>query len=345
VSSVTYEPGVGLRHPGRLRRSIAHVLTDHGFDVLLGVVLAVFAIVLLASVPRDYDVDSWLALVVGREVWQSGIPHENLLTLTGYGHRWIDEQWLSQLASYAVFRLGGLGLLGVLNVALMVGPVAAAITIARRRGAAFGSVLVAIAPCVILISPSREIRTQEFAMPLFVAVVWLLSSDARASARDRRVYWCVPILALWANLHGSATLGAGLVVLYALTVLWDRRVRLRSDARAWRRPALLSAGAALALLATPYGLSVIGYYHSTMVDPELRQYVTEWKPITTSSVLTVAWLALCGLAVWSFGRSPSRTTTWEKLALLIVAVGALDVMRNTLFLSLLGLMVLPSPWV
>lgn len=328
------------RSRGRRRgRWLSSVLADHGSDVLLGVVVAVFGIILLADVPKDYNVDSWLALVDGRLVWQSGIPHRDLMNAISFGHRWTDEQWLSQLASYAIYRVGGLGLLGAVNVALILGSVGAAVAAARRRGAPFRSVLLTIPMCVALISPSREIRTQEFAMPLFMATVCLLSADSRA--RSRRVFWCIPILALWANVHGSATQGAGLVVLYALTVLWQRRASLLHDARAWRRPVALALGALAAILITPYGLHIIGYYHTTMVSSTLRQFVSEWQPVTSSTPSTVALALLVGLALWSFGRNPSATTMWEKLALLVLAAGTVEVVRNALFLGLLGLIVVP----
>ena len=340
MSSLAYGPEAARKRerPGR-RRALAAVLTDHGSDVMLGVVLAVFAILLLLDVPKDYNVDSWLALVDGRLIWAHGIPHVDTFNAMTYGRRWTDEQWLSQLASYAVYRVGGLGLLGAVNVALFVIPMGGAVVLARRLGAPFRSVLVALPICVALVSPSREIRTQEFAIPLFVATTALLSLDGRRESR--RVFWCLPILTLWANLHGSATLGAGLVVLYAATRAWHRRADLRSDRSAWLRPLALAVGAVVAILITPYGLSIIGYYHSTMVDSTLRQYVSEWQPVTSK---TVSWVGLCllsGGCLWAFGRRPGATTTWEKLALIVLTLGSIEVVRNVLFLGLFGLVVFP----
>jgi hypothetical protein len=340
MSSLAYGPEAARNRerPGR-RGAIAAALTDHGSEVMLGVVVAVFAIVLLIDAPKDYDVDSWLALVDGRLVWAHGIPHRDTFNVMTYGHHWTDEQWLSQLASYAVYRLGGLGLLSVLNVALFTIPIGGAIAVARKLGAPFRSVLIAIPICIALVSPSREIRTQEFAIPLFVATMALLCLDGRRESR--RVFWCLPILALWANLHGSASLGAGLVVLYALTRVWERRADLRHDRAAWLRPLGLAVGAVVAILITPYGLSMIGYYHSTMVDSTLRQYVSEWQPVTSK---TVSWVGLCllsGGCLWAFGRRPATTTTWEKLALLVLTLGSIEVVRNVLFLGLFGLIVFP----
>ena len=322
MASLTIEPEAApRRRRPRVAGSLATALTDHGSDVLLAVVVLVFAIILLVDVPQDYNVDSWLALVDGRLIWATGIPHHDPFNALTLGHRWTDEQWLSQLASYAVYRVGGLGLLGALNVLLFVAPIGAAIAVARRLGAPFRSVLVTIPICIALVSPSREIRTQEFAIPLFVATMALLSLDGRRESP--RVFWCLPILVLWANLHGSATLGAALVVLYAATRVWERRADLRRDRSAWTRPLALAAGAVLAIMITPYGLSIIGYYHSTMVDPTLRQYVSEWQPVTSRGVSWVSLCLLSGGCLWAFGRRPSATTLWEKLALVLLTVGSI----------------------
>jgi len=86
--------------------------------VLLAVVMMALAAALLADLAGEFDVDSWLALVAGRDVWHNGLPHHETLTVIAHGAVWIDQQWLSQLASYGLYLLGGLGLLGVCIVAL-----------------------------------------------------------------------------------------------------------------------------------------------------------------------------------------------------------------------------------
>jgi hypothetical protein len=330
-----HEPVLGGSSRGWARDRLARM----GVDALLAVAVLAFVTVLLADLPTEFSNDSWLALVTGREVWQSGVPHHELLTSLAAGHQWIDQQWLSQGASYAIYLVGGLGLLGLVNVILLVGGVAGAIAAARRLGAPFLSVLVTLPACIVLIDPAREVRTQTFVVPLFMAVVYLLARDARAPSR--RVYWCLPLLVLWANLHGTVTLGAGLVGLRGLTVAWERRHSLLASARAWARPLALILGALVAILLTPYGLSIIGYYRSTMVGGSLRQAVMEWQPVTSQPLIAVAALGLAGLALWSFGRNPGRTTPWERIALLVLAAGSVSVVRNVLFLGLFALMVVP----
>jgi hypothetical protein len=309
-------------------------------DALLCVALLSLAISLLVLVRSSFDIDSWLELTVGREIWQSGIPHHNLLTVAGHGAQWVDQQWLAQLASYAVYRLGGLGLLGVVNVGLMVAGVAGAVWGARRLGGDYKSIVLTFPLALALIIPAREVRTQAFAIPLFVALIYLLSSDSRRPSP--RVYWCFPILILWANVHGTVTFAAGLVALRGITLAWERRAQLRRSWRSWRRPLALLTIPPLCVVATPYNIHIFAYYQSTLGNSALKAAVTEWQPITSDLVLAIPFAIVVGAALWSFIRAPTRTSLWEKLALVMLAAAAADALRGALLFALLALLLLPS---
>src|SRR5437763_15747209 len=94
---------------GVLRRSVQAL--PRGSDALLLAAVLALATGLLAYLAGAFSVDSWLALTAGRDIWQGGIPHHETLTAVGNGAPWIDQQWLAQLASYFLYRLGGLGFL------------------------------------------------------------------------------------------------------------------------------------------------------------------------------------------------------------------------------------------
>jgi hypothetical protein len=321
------------------RRALPAVFSLRGSDVLLTVAVLGLAAVLLAELTSSFDVDSWLELVAGRNIWQHGLPHHETLTVIAHGRLWIDQQWLSQLASYGLYRLGGLGFLGVVNVGLIVAAVGGALVGARRLGAQPKAVMAMLALGLVMIVPSRQVRTQEFAMPLFVALTYLLATDSRSPSR--RVYWCLPILVLWANLHGTVTLGAMLVALRGATVAWERRARLSHSLREWRRPLALGLGGPLCLLLTPYGLHIVAYYRATMLSSTLQHTVSEWQPITSVPLTAAVFFLMAGIAVWSFGRHGARTTLWERIALLVLAAGSIDVIRNILFFGLFAMIVMP----
>src|SRR5207248_1679964 len=102
------------------------------------------------------------------------------------------------------------------------------------------------------------VRAQVLAIPLFVAVLWLCLDDARDGRLRARIVLVLPLLALWANLHGSVLIGSAVVA-------WFLAVRAATSAweRSWGQAAgyaVLTVAAACAVFATPYGTHVLAYY-------------------------------------------------------------------------------------
>lgn len=328
MTSLAY-PGASRRTP---RPRLGVLLDQHGSDVLLGVVLTLLVAALLSRLTSDFNVDSWLALVDGRYVAAHGLPHRDTMTVIGAGARWIDQQWLAQLAEYELYRLGGLALLGVVNVLAFALPFVAAVVVARRHGARFVALAPILPIAALLAFPAREVRTQDLAIPFFVAVAALLSADSRAPSR--RVWWCLPVITAWANLHGTVSLGVALVALRGVTVAARHRHALRHRPSAWLRPIGLIVGAPAAALVTPYGTAMVDYYRSTMGSSTLRQWVSEWQPLSSQPVLAVGVLAIVVLTIWAWRRRWDHTTAWEKLAMVMLTAGSVVVVRNVVFLAL-----------
>jgi hypothetical protein len=317
----------------------ASAVAEHGAELLVAVGLMAVAAGLLHVIPSAIEQDTWLALVDGRLIAQHGIPHHVTLIAFAHGRPWVDQQWLAQLWMYWLYRAGGLVLLGVINVGLITSAILAAIVAARRLGASTASVIRVLPLGAFGVVAALEVRTQPYAYLLAVAVMFLLARDSRRPSRA--VYWCLPLLTLWANVHGSATLGAGLVVLRGLTSLWERRRVLAREPRAWLHGLALTAAAPLCLLATPYGTDIVSYYRATLIDGNLSRFVTEWQPVTTLPVVAVPFFLLAAIVVWSFGRHVGRTTLFERCALLVLGAGAIIALRNVVWFSLAALIVLP----
>lgn len=307
--------------------------------MLIAIALVAVAAALLGMLGRDIVQDTWLALLAGRDIAEHGIPHREALTVLSHGRHWIDQQWLAQLGMYELDRAGGVVLVGFVNAALVTVGLLGAILAAGRLGASANSIVRVLPLAVWTIAVTASVRTQPWAYPLFSALLWLLASDARRPSA--RIWWCLPLLALWGNVHGSASLGAGLVVLRGLTILWDRRGRLARAPRAWVRPIGLIAGAPLCLLANPYGLAIVDYYRTTLFNSAFRKLVPEWGPVTSSPVIAALFFLTAAIVVWSFGRYRSQATLWERAAMLLLAAGAIVAVRNVVWFNLATIVVLP----
>jgi hypothetical protein len=308
-------------------------------EILIAIALLSLAAALLGLLGQEIVQDTWLALLAGRDVAEHGIPHHESLTALAHGRRWIDQQWLAQLVMYELDRVGGVVLVGFVNALLVMAGLLGVILAARRLGASSGSIVRVLPLVVWTIAVTANVRTQPWAYPLFAALLWLLASDARSPSA--RVWWCLPLLALWGNVHGSATLGAALVVLRGLTVLWDRHDRLRRAPRAWLRAVALIAGAPLCLLVNPYGLAIVDYYRATLFNRAFRNLIAEWGPVTNSTVVAAVFFVTFAIVVWSFGRHRSQTTPWERAAMLLLAAGAILAVRNVVWFNFAAVVVLP----
>src|SRR5262249_17411116 len=158
--------GSGITAPRGLARVGAAIGERAGRNGLLVLIVGLYAAALAAFGRVVVSVDSWLAFLVGRLITAHGIPTHNTLTVFAHGRRWVDQQWLAQVAFYDLERLGGIRLAVLVHVFLLVGSLAAAIVLARSRraGARSVAVVTVVALLPILVS-SLQLRTQSFAYP------------------------------------------------------------------------------------------------------------------------------------------------------------------------------------
>ena len=214
----------------------------------------------------------------------------------------------------------------------MIGGLAGAALYARTRGATARSVTWVAIPVLIAYYPVASVmRPQSFAFPLFAAVLWLVLDDARQPSR--RVFWTLPLLVLWTNLHGSVVLGAMLVSLDGLVGMIQRR---RPSGRGL---ALLLAPWAC-VFASPYGPHLPAYYEKILVGGNFKQFVSEWAPTTLSVQTAAVYLVVLG-GLWLLGRAGRDAPLFDQLAFALTAVLAFDAVRNTAWIGLVALAVLP----
>ena len=304
-------------------------------EFVLVVLLAAFGVVFLTIFPPTLLVaDSWLTLVAGREVVENGLPTKDELTVLGLGRDWTDQQWGAQLLAYGAYALGGYGVLAVVTALFAVGAFAIAAAAARSLGAGPRAIVLLFFPVLLAAPWTFTIRAQVFVLPLYTALIWLLASEARHPTR--RVYLVVPLLLIWANLHGSAALAAMLTMLLGAIEL------IRSRGRSGLRSVLLLVLPALAVLATPYGpIETARYYHLLLVDPPFgRELVTEWRR-SDPGWDTLAFYALAALAVVVVYLGRRRLTGFDLATLAFTFAGAVLAIRGIPWFALACLVLLP----
>ena len=309
-----------------------------GNEALLVAIGAVFVASAVLAARTGLRADSWLGFLAGREIVAHGLPHTDALAVLSHGRAWVDQQWLGHVALYALYRAGGFKLVLFASIVIQFAALALGLRFARRRGAS----PLAIAPFAfaIWLVSSSWLRTQVFSQLFFVLLVWLLANQSRKASP--RVFLALPLLVLWANVHGAVIVGAALVALLGLTELVELiRARQRSVGK-WARALALGITPWLCLLATPYGLSIVSYYRSTLTNPAFRRFLSEWAPPTLFSVQGAVFFVLAAGVAVIVGRRPRDLTRFELTALVFTAVGGLLAARSIPWFAYTALLLLPA---
>lgn len=335
--SVIAEPRAAVarpRHRSGLGPSVLDFVEQNGTLVML---FSAAVYLFVANLPSGVQSDGWLALLGGREIVQHGLPSHDTLTVWAHGRRWIDQQWLAQVALYGLQRLGGFRLVMLFHALLALGGFGTACAIARRRGASALSVTwIGVLGLFAYFPEAAIMRAQSFSYLFFAAVIALLFQDSRR--RSNRVFVALPLLVLWANLHGSVVVGAGLTSIYGLMILVAARRAPHDD---WPRGLALFVLPWGCVLASPYAASLPSYYHTILFSAHFGSYVTEWSP-TSWSILTAPVYILVVAGVWLFGRARGGATRFEFVAFVVTSLLAFQALRNMAWVALTGVLVLPA---
>jgi len=286
----------------------------------------------LVRLPNAMLSDSWMTLVAGRTIFRHGLPTVDTYTTWAHGVRWVDQQWLAQIF------FGGLALLGGVKLALLayavatIAALALAILAARRLGGSSRSVPLVAALAIPQLAGDWLLRAQSLTYVMFAALVWLLVADARSPSR--RILLAFPLLVLWANLHGSVVIAAGLVALRGITVL-------AAKPRRTGRGLALVLVPWLCVFASPYATALPSYYQSVFLNRGLSALATEWGA-SSPSLMTAPFYLLAFGGVALLARRWKTVSLFERLVFLVLLVAGMIALRNMVWFSLASI-VLVSP--
>jgi hypothetical protein len=153
----------------------------------------------------------------------------------------------------------------------------------------------------------------------------------------------LPILVVWANVHGSVVLGAVLTtVCGVLLVLRAVRKGADSSKELLLRGALLAVAPCLCIFASPYGSSLFHYYGSTAFNSSFGRVVSEWQH-SWPSIMTLPFYVLAVACAWFLLRNRRSVTAFEQLALPLLFLSGVSALRNMVWFSFFALIVLPLP--
>jgi hypothetical protein len=303
----------------------------------LWVGVGIYALFLLAGNRLLIDPDTMWQITVGQWIIEHrAVPETDVYSFTMRGQPWISTQWLAQVAYAKAYAMAGWSGPVVLATTAIAATFALLTKFLSRR-LTESTTLVFNAAALALTVPHLLARPHVLALPLMVA--WVGALIAAADRRSAPSFWWLPLMALWANLHGGFVFGLVLVAPVALDAVLNADVALRKSlALHW---AAFALAALTASCCTPYGWNSLLASQKILGLGNALPLIMEWRPADFSSLgaLEVCLLLGIGLALFRGIKLPPM-----RIVLLLGLLHmALSQGRSGELLALLAPIVLAAP--
>ncbi len=321
-ASCRVEPS-GSRRPSLLRSAPALVL---------------FAIV-IADAMRSADTDLWGHLHFGNIVLferQLFFHAPSSYACPPGARDWILVDWLGEAAMAMVY-----GVAGVVGLKLGKFGCVAAIVMLISSGLAETGAALAIQAAVLLLAAFAFVLHMQLRTFLAddVGLAALIAMLARHSYGRRAPLWfAVPMLALWTNLHGGFFVGLAAVGLYA-AVRGAQDIATTGRLAGATRLAALASAAALATLLNPYGLKDWTAIVGVLRNPFTLAHISEFRPLLAVAAdfyhagrplfTIVSALAIMLGMVVTFALTPRADDLGLFAIAILMSCSALYAVRNT----------------
>lgn len=268
------------------------------------------------------DGDTGVHIRIGDWVREHGrIPTADLFGWSKPAGPWYAYEWLAGVIMSAANAAAGLKAV-VLMFATLFALIPAFVALHAVWRGASGVVL---APLVLLGTSALNIhflaRPHVFTLLLLAAAAWMIERDRREPSR--RIWMLVPMMALWANLHG------GFFILFPLLGLLAVGEFLEGRRDRAIRYALLGGAAAVATLANPYGWRLHAHIFEYLRSDWVIRFVDEAQSPKFRSETMLSFLLLLFTGLAAAGTLLARRKYVEVFWIAFLSYCALVSVRHT----------------
>jgi len=247
--------------------------------------------------------DLYLHISIGRWILANRlIPDHDIFSASMSGAPWVAHEWLASVGLALLYdHLGWGGVLGAAALMLAVAIGALTLETAPRWGpiGALCAAGLAWGLCI------NHLLARPHLASLPLVVIWI-AAHVRAR-RDNAVppFYLVPLMTLWANLHGSFMFGLVFTALFAAEAVFESETIYRACAAGLRWSVFLGASV-LAAIVTPYGLTGLLFPIRLMTMGAALDTVHEWQAssLSNNAPLILWCLLLLFLTLWHGVRLP-----------------------------------------
>ena len=305
------------------------------FALLALSAFAAFALPLLSpSVLNDGDTNWHVA--TGRWILaHHAVPATDPFSFAAVGRPWVAHEWLSEVLmalSYAAAGWNGARLLAA------VAATAAALLMANyvRREVGWVAAAVMLGLSFWVLASHVQARPHLIALPILI--LWTLELMRARSADRAPAWWLLPVMALWANLHGSFVFGLAFTGVFAVEAFLAAKGKRLRVALQWGG---FLVGCVVMALITPNGFDGLIYPLKVMAMPHLNA-IAEWRAADFSKFqpVEVALFATLAAGFYLGVRIPL-----VRLALLLLLLHmTLQHLRQEIVLAAVAPLLLAAPF-
>jgi hypothetical protein len=265
------------------------VIEDKRLSVSAAIAFTTFAIV--AFTPQIFnDGDTYLHIAAGARMLKDGaVLFRDPFSFTFAGRPWIAHEWLSEILMALCYRAAGWGAVALATAAcfaLTLGLLAFHLS----RWFSLPRVLIIVTLAAACMTPGLLARPHILALPLLE--IWTAGLVFARSESRAPNFALLPVMMLWANLHGGFIAGLGLLGCLAIEAFVESQDR-RHTLKEW---GLFALAAILAASATPHFFDGLLFPFRLGSMPALA-HIGEWRPANFSSLSPFELVFLASLYV------------------------------------------------
>lgn len=226
--------------------------------------------------------DLWWLLAQGQYIWtHTSLPTTDVFSFTAAGQTWHNDQWLSSLIFYGLFKVGGLNLLHVFKWCMLTATwlllMSTGLSLRKTSEALSGEAFQCLLWGLLVLAFSHQesffdVRAYLFSY-FFVALWWRWALLGRPVA----IWKWLLSAALWANLHAGVSVG---VFLMGLCWLTQRFFKLASPTLKPSAQMGCECWPLLALASLLNSSGIYIYIHLIrLMGSHWGRYLNEWQPL------------------------------------------------------------------
>jgi hypothetical protein len=290
---------------------------------------------LVASRPLS-DGDFWWHLKTGEYIARNfSIPRIDFYSFTVPGKHWVAHEWLSEVIFYLVYSRAGFNTLIFIFTVLTV--LAFWVVFKRTHVHPFVKGF-AVLLSVWTILPTIGVRPRTFTL-LFAAIYLALLHRFVRERQTRAIWWLVPLMIVWVNLHAGYLIGLvliGAVIAGVVLDAWFAGEKLASHWPRLKTLVLVFVACLVVVNLNPQGPRIFVFPFEFFMSPVQQDQIVDWLSPDFHQRELLPLLLLIVLSIAALALSPKRVRPSELLLYLATLYMTLKSNRHMAIFALIA---------